>query len=74
MNILKPVFSIEYHHNFQLKSEFRSHPEYKFDNIELKAIVQVDESQSTAKLAADFNHKSKQYWPICNKVKFDKAW
>lgn len=41
--------------NFDLKNEARGRPETVVDNEELKAIVEADDSQSTAELAAAFD-------------------
>lgn len=41
--------------NFDLKNEARGRPETLVNNDELKAIVEADETQSTAELAAAFD-------------------
>ena len=41
--------------NFELKNEPRCRPKTLVDNDELKVIVEADDTQSTAELAADFD-------------------
>ncbi|XP_045455594.1 histone-lysine N-methyltransferase SETMAR-like [Melitaea cinxia] len=45
--------------NFDLRNEPRGRPKILVDNDELKAIVEADDSQSTAKLAAAFEVSTK---------------
>ncbi|CAH1636645.1 unnamed protein product [Spodoptera littoralis] len=54
--------------NIDLKNEPRGRPKNLVDNDELKAIVEADDTQSTAKLAAAFDFSVKTILSICVKL------
>ena len=53
--------------NYALKYKPRGLPKTLVDNDELKAIVEADDTQSTAELEAAFDVSVKTNWSICVK-------